>query len=239
MDFCFCLFASSILECIMQIPFHKNTSQHTGVKMVVEDMKEGIQFITKKQPVLCKLLVVLAGLNLVLSSLITVGLPVISNVILGLDATYYGWLQASIGIGTIIGSICIPLFDKRFTIKSSYFFLLVASICLFPVVIALLFAQNVYLSYALVLLGSVLTMVFATIFNIYAQTYMQQITPKDLLGKVSSLVMMIVMCSYPIGQAAYGFLFDILANEAYLIIFFAIVISIGISLLTKKYTKQM
>ena len=227
-------FFSAIIECIMKIPFDKKERSHSRLSTSLHDLKEGMQFITKTKPQLFRLLLILAILNLVLSSLMSVGLPVISNITLGLPAQYYGWLEASLAIGSIIGSILLTTCFKRKTIKASYQFLLLASFGIGLIAVALLFQHTVYVSYAMVLFASVFSMMFAAMFNILAQTFLQQQTPDHLLGKVSSFVTMIVMCSYPIGQAIYGYLFDTFASFLPFIAFIACILSLLISIKTKR-----
>ncbi|MEG2544058.1 MAG: MFS transporter [Longicatena sp.] len=231
-------FLSAIIECIMHIPFVKQSTTSQPMRIAYLDLKEGMNFILHKQPILAKMLLVCASLNLVLSCLMSVGLPIISNIILKLPPQYYGYLQSALGIGTIIGSLLIPFFNKHFTIKNMYQVLVYASLCLIPLGAALLLTNN-KISFLIVLFSSTIAILFATIFNIYIQTFIQQTTPHLLLGKVSSFVTMIVMCSYPIGQSMYGILFDKFSNIPYMIVFIAALLSILISFKTKKYLKKL
>lgn len=221
----------------MQIPFVPQKRKDTFLKSTWHDLKAGMQFVYCDRPTLFKLLMILALLNFILSSLMSVGLPVISNITLALDPVYFGWLQAGIGIGSIIGAMLLPIFQKRFQLAHSYIFLMLASLFLFPIGLAIMFLNSVYVSYAIVFAASILCMAFAAIFNIYAQTYLQQNTPNEMLGKVSSFVTIIVMCTYPLGQAVYGVLFDVLDALPYLIFMVAAFISIGISLRCRSILK--
>ncbi|MGX8834771.1 MFS transporter [Amedibacillus sp. YH-ame6] len=232
-------FFSAIIECIMKIPYQRMERKENVIKTSLSDIKEGMHFIMKVKPTLFGLLIILALLNMVLSSLLTVGLPVISNITLQLPPIFYGWLEASIAIGSIVGSIALSVFFKKTTIKESYKFLLFGSIAVSLIGVALLFKDSAYMSYALVLFASVLSMAFAAIFNILAQTYLQQATPEHLLGKVSSFVTMIVMCSYPIGQSLYGYFFEVFSDQQFFIIFIASILSIIISLQTKRKLKDI
>lgn len=233
-----CFLFSAIIECIMKIPYQKTTRKENLIKSSWSDMKEGMHFITHDHPSLFKLLMILAALNLILSSFFTVGLPVISNITLGLPAQYYGYLEAGIAVGSIIGSIALAVLFKKHTIATSYRFLMFASFSITVIAIALCFKDTPYISYGMILLSSMISMAAATMFNILAQTFMQQCTPSHLLGKVTSFVTMIVMCSYPIGQAIYGFLFDTFPIHQSLIILIASILSLFLSLCTKKNLKK-
>lgn len=106
-------FLSAILECIMRIPFQSAPSGGRMLAVIRTDMKESLHFLRYENPALIRLLLLLAALNLVLSSFITVGLPVISNITLALSPAFYGWLEAAIGIGSIAGSMTVPFVMKR------------------------------------------------------------------------------------------------------------------------------
>ena len=80
---------------------------------------------------------------------------------------------------------------------------------------------------------------FAALFNIYAQTFLQKSTPNHLLGKVASMVTMVVMCSYPIGQSLYGILLETFAERVDLLILFACIASLIISLLSRNALKTI
>lgn len=232
-------FISAMIECIMKIPYTKIVKQGSMISTSLKDIREGMHFIYYDRPTLFQVLIILALLNLFLSSLLTVGLPIISNMILALPPIYYGWMQAGNAIGAIAGSILLPLYFKHYTMKSSHRFLTIASLSISFIGIALLFTNARYASYAIILFASVFAMIFATMFNILAQTYLQQCTPAHLLGKVSSFVTMIVMCSYPIGQALYGFLFDICGPYHYVILFVACIFALLISWKTRTTLKKI
>ena len=77
-------------------------------------------------------------------------------------------------------------------------------------------------------------MTFATIFTIKAMTFLQIVTPNYLIGKMISLVMCLSMCSQPLGQVIYGFLFQNFMSNSYIVIFIGAVMSLLIGLASKK-----
>lgn len=232
-------FISALLECIMQIPYQRSTSGGFAVSTVTKDIKESIHFLRYDQPSLISLLALLAIFNMVYTSFLTIGLPVISNITLGLSSSYYGWLQAAAGIGSIIGGFVVPLISKRIDIRGTWYFLLGGSIVLLPIALTLFLHVSVYLIYICTFVSCVLSLFFTTLFDIYAQTFLQQSTPSHLLGKVASFVTVICMCSKPIGQAAYGFLLDLFAQHIDLLILICALLSILIALFCKQAMQSL
>lgn len=232
-------FLSAILECIMRIPFQRVATDGSMLSIIRSDCRQSLHFLRHDNPTLLHLLLLLAGLNLVLSSFITVGLPVISNITLQLPPTFYGWLEAATGIGSIAGSIALPFFLKRVDMSGAWRFLLSDSLFLLPMALVLFLHTPVYIAYACIFASSICIMLFAALFNIYAQTFLQKSTPNQLLGKVASMVTMVVMCSYPIGQSLYGILLETFATRVDLLILFACIASLIISLLSRNALKTI
>ena len=91
-----------------------------------------------------------------------------------------------------------------------------------------------------VLLASVLgCMAGATLFNISAQTFIQQQTPDHLIGKVMSFVSVIAVCTLPIGQAMYGFLFEAFKERIFLVVLFAAVMGLVIALAVRHILRRV
>lgn len=138
-------FLSAILECIMRIPFQRVATDGSMLSIIRSDCRQSLHFLRHDNPTLLHLLLLLAGLNLVLSSFITVGLPVISNITLQLPPTFYGWLEAATGIGSIAGSIALPFFLKRVDMSGAWRFLLSGSLFLLPMALVLFLHTPVYI----------------------------------------------------------------------------------------------
>ena len=91
-----------------------------------------------------------------------------------------------------------------------------------------------------VLLASVLgCMAGATLFNLSAQTFIQQQTPDHLIGKVMSFVSVIAVCTLPIGQAMYGFLFEAFKERIFLVVLFAAVMGLVIALAVRHILRRV
>lgn len=57
-----------------------------------------------------------------------------------------------------------------------------------------------------------------SIFSIFAVSMIQQNTPNDMIGKVMAYTSAITLCAQPLGQMAYGFLFDVFRGDVYLVL---------------------
>ena len=72
-----CFFASVIMDAFIHIPFEKQESTGNIFTIGMSDLKESFSFMFKERPVLWKISLVFAASNLLLTSLILIGLPVI------------------------------------------------------------------------------------------------------------------------------------------------------------------
>ena len=58
----------------------------------------------------------------------------------------------------------------------------------------------------------------ACCFSIFAVSAIQERTPEHMTGKVMACVSAVSMCAQPVGQAAFGLLFDAAAGQAWLVL---------------------
>lgn len=234
-----CFFLSAVMELFLKIPFTKPANRGGFLKAAGADFKEALRFLVHDQPVLFKLLFLLCGLNLFLASMVTVGLPYMIKIFLGLSDQLYGFAEAALAAGTILGGCLVGLFSKRLRFSRSYRFLLAGSLMLVPLGLAVVSNALPLLCYAVILISVLLCMAFASVFNIVAQTFAQQQTPTQLLGKVTSFITVIVICALPLGQAMYGLLFDCFSSSIYVVVLFAAAASVLMTLAARKSFRKL
>ncbi len=234
-----CFFLSAVMELFLHIPFTPVKRSGSALSMVKSDFSTVFKFLVRDNPQLSKLLGVLALLNLFLSSMITVGLPYLVKIYWGLSSQHYGFAEAALAVGSILGGCLSGLVAKRFDFRHSYKFLLIASAALLPVGLAALTRDMPLVSYGVTIAAIVTSLCFAALFNIFAQTFAQRQTPPHLLGKVASFITVVCMCAFPLGQALYGILFDRLSGAVWVIILFACVVSLLVALATGKIQRGL
>lgn len=234
-----CFFLSAVMELFLHIPFVRQEKTGGVLHTVKSDLGEALHFLVRENPRMLQFLGVMAALNLVMSSLITVGLPYLIKVYLGLSSQMYGFAEGAMAVGSILGGCLSGLIAKKLPFKASYKLLVVSGAALLPVGLAVLSPGMPFLSYGIILLCVLCCMASATLFNIFAQTYAQRQTPAHLLGKVVSLITMVCTCAFPLGQALYGVLFDQMSGMVSVILFAAGAVSLLVAVFAGRVQKTI
>ena len=228
-----CFFVSAVMECFIKIPFVRKVDTQGILKIITGDTKEAIYFLKNEQPILFKILFVIAALNLFLSALLAVGLPYILNVTLKVGSQYYGFAQAALAVGSIAGALLSGIVSKKVKMKQSYIFLVVTCLGLVPIAIGSCLTQMPMAAYIIIIIGEVICIMFSTLFNIFAITFVQTCTPNALMGKILAFVVAIATCAFPLGQAMYGMLFDVLKSQVWLVIVIGAILSLLVTVVAQ------
>lgn len=80
-----CFFLSALMEMFINIPFEREKAKGNLLATGFNDLKESFTFMFKEKPVLLKMSLVFACVNLLLTTLILVGLPVLITQHLGFE----------------------------------------------------------------------------------------------------------------------------------------------------------
>ena len=86
---------------------------------------------------------------------------------------------------------------------------------------------------------SFMIMGLATIFSVQMIPTVQIETPPELVGKVIALMMSLAMSAQPIGQAIYGVAFDKFSNNAGAILISVMIVSVTISIVSRKIFRKI
>ena len=233
-----CFFASVILDVFIHIPFEKKSTNGNIFTTGIGDLKESFRFMLKEQPVLWKISLVFAASNLLLTSLILIGLPVIITQRLELAPDVanrlYGYAQGVVAAGAILGGFLAGVISGKLRSKTGSVLLIGCSLCVVVAGAALQMLSASMAIYIVLIISCGLLLTIHTIFQIQMMTYLQILTPNDLVGKVISCFMCVVMCTVPLGQAVYGFAFEHIGKSICLLFYAAGFIMIGISLPTRR-----
>ncbi len=234
-----CFLLSAVMEIFIVIPFHKQTGENKISQIVKSDLQDSLHFLKTEKPIFMKVCIIIAGLNLFLSSMITIGVPVIIVDNLAMTDQMLGITQGSLAVGGIIGGLLTVLFEKKLKPCKAYIFLYLCAGFACIMGLGMLMTGSPMICYIVLSgMGTAITIV-STMFSIQMLAVVQTQTPSHLVGKVIACIMTIIMCSQPIGQLMYGLLFEILSQNIAVIIIGAGVISLFIAAYSGKILQQL
>lgn len=233
-----CFILSAVMEIFIRIPHKKREKEGSILKTAQKDLEESIRFIYREKPVIGRGLVVVCCVNLFLSTMITIGLPYLITEVMTFEAARANWLygcaEGVLAAGGIAGGIGAGVLADRLQIGKAGNLLIVGAACVFPMGLALWCLDSVMAVYLIIVACCFAIMMVATVFSVQIMAFVQAQTPQNLVGKVISVCMMISMCAQPLGNAMYGFLFELCAEYEALVVLFAGVVSLVVAVRAKK-----
>ncbi|WP_124058948.1 MFS transporter [Vaginisenegalia massiliensis] len=179
----------------------------------LEDGKEAIHFMLEQKQML-KICLLATVLNFAIASMFQTILPFILRIHLKADNFTYSMIQLNWGLGPLCGVLLYSLRAKKLLRTNIWFFFLLISFCLF--------ASWLTLSYRVVdsqsswLLGGFISFCLAifSIVSLHLLGYIQLHTPKEMVGRVMSIVFFLSTVAMPMGQYIYGWLGDHLTAKS-------------------------
>ena len=229
-----CFLSSAVMEIFIHIPFKKRKAEKSMASIVLHDLKESGRYIKNEKPEFVPVIVILALFNLIFSSVMIVGIPIMVVNILQMSDISLGITQGALGLGGLAGGLLGGIIGGRLKLKNGYLLLAGCSVSALVMGIGLFSFVPPLVGYWLITGMSFAAMALSTMFTIQMCSMVQQQTPSHLIGKIMALIMAVANCAAPAGQAMYGLLFDVCSMVPWAIMLGAAVVSIGISLYSKK-----
>lgn len=233
-----CFVLSAVMEIFIRIPGRKQETSDGIWSIVRQDLSESFRFIRREKPVIGKGLIVTCCVNLFFSAVINVGLPYLITEVLPFTAAQanrlYGYAQGTLAAGGIVGGIGAGILAGRLQIRKAGSLLAAGALCLFPMGMALLWMKSAMAVYLVMTICCFAIMMAASVFSVQIMAFVQTETPRELVGKVISVCMMVSMCAQPFGNAMYGFLFELCAGYEAVVVLAAGAVSLLVAFQARK-----
>ena len=213
-----CFFLSAVLELFIHIPFQPLDAKTSILQIVKDDLRESIRFMTREQPDILRITLMIAVYSLFVVSTITVGLPYMVRTVLGLSSQLYGAAEGLMAAAGIAGGIASGFLADRLKTSRLYWLLVLSGAALVPVGAAFLLDCGPMTCYIVITICIMAMQLLIALFSIFMLSLAQGRTPSHLLGKMTAYIMTLTMCAQPVGQAAFGLLFDAAAGQAWLVL---------------------
>lgn len=228
-----CFFLSAVLELFIHIPFQPLDAKTSILQIVKDDLRESIRFMTREQPDILRITLMIAVYSLFVVSTITVGLPYMIRTVLGLSSQLYGAAEGLMAAAGIAGGIASGFLAGRLKTSRLYWLLVLSGAALVPVGAAFLLGCGPMTCYIVITICIMAMQLLIALFSIFMLSLAQSRTPSHLLGKMTAYIMTLTMCAQPVGQALYGVLFDRFAGSLYLPLIATALIAAAIGLASR------
>ena len=213
-----CFFITALFECFIKLSYQRIQNQGGVLQIVKQDFLSSMQYITKEQTSISKMLLLTALSRFFVMGITIVGLPFLVRTVLGFNPKYYGAAESALAVATILGSIAAGILAEKLKIHKLSVLLASMGIFIIPAGIVFILPVNAIIKYGVTVVSFCGMQAVISIFSIFAVSLIQQRTPNHLIGKVMAYTSTVTLCVQPIGQIVYGFLFDRFYSAVYLVL---------------------
>ena len=213
-----CFFITALFECFIKLNCQCIQSQGGVLQIVKQDFLSSMQYISKEQTSISKMLLLTAFSRFFVMGITIVGLPFLVRTVLGFNPKYYGAAESALAVATILGSIAAGVLAEKLKIHKLSVLLATLGIFIIPAGIVFLLPVNAIIKYGVTIVSFCGMQAVISIFSIFAVSLIQQRTPSHLIGKVMAYTSTVTLCVQPIGQIVYGFLFDRFYSAVYFVL---------------------
>lgn len=213
-----CFFITALFECFIKLSYQRIQSQGGVLQIVKQDFLSSMQYISKEQTSISKMLLLTAFSRFFVMGITIVGLPFLVRTVLGFNPKYYGATESALAVATILGSIAAGILAEKLKIHKLSILLASMGIFIIPAGIVFFLPVNAMIKYGVTVVSFCGMQAVISIFSIFAVSLIQQRTPNHLIGKVMAYTSTVTLCVQPIGQIVYGFLFDRFYSAVYFVL---------------------
>lgn len=213
-----CFFITALFECFIKLSYQRIQNQGGVLQIVKQDFLSSMQYITKEQTSISKMLLLTALSRFFVMGITIVGLPFLVRTVLGFNPKYYGAAESAQAVATILGSIAAGILAEKLKIHKLSVLLASMGIFIIPAGIVFILPVNAIIKYGVTVVSFCGMQAVISIFSIFAVSLIQQRTPNHLIGKVMAYTSTVTLCVQPIGQIVYGFLFDKFYSAIYFVL---------------------
>ena len=213
-----CFFITALFECFIKLSYQRIQNQGGVLQIVKQDFLSSMQYISKEQTSISKMLLLTAFSRFFVMGITIVGLPFLVRTVLGFNPKYYGAAESALAVATILGSIAAGILAEKLKIHKLSVLLASMGIFIIPAGIVFILPVNAIIKYGVTVVSFCGMQAVISIFSIFAVSLIQQRTPNHLIGKVMAYTSTVTLCVQPIGQIVYGFLFDKFYSAIYFVL---------------------
>jgi len=163
-----CFFITALFECFIKLSYQRIQNQGGVLQIVKQDFLSSMQYITKEQTSISKMLLLTALSRFFVMGITIVGLPFLVRTVLGFNPKYYGAAESALAVATILGSIAAGVLAEKLKIHKLSVLLATLGIFIIPAGIVFLLPVNVIIKYGVTVVSFCGMQAVISIFSIFA-----------------------------------------------------------------------
>ena len=230
-----CLTLAAIMELFIHIPKVKQESSGNLFADAIGDIGDGIRFVVKKQPIIAKMFSLSMTINFILPGIAFIGIPVLITQNLYMSERMVGISHSVMGAGGVIGGIIGGILGSKLRVQKGHLIFISLGLFVIPMGLVFLIPTHAFLAYSTMTAMLMVMFGATTIFSVTIMTFIQHITPPEMLGKMMGLMMTATLVAQPLGNWLVGFLFEELIDNSWIIFFSAAFLTILIALWSRTF----
>ncbi|WP_412989299.1 MFS transporter [Pediococcus siamensis] len=174
---------------------------------VWQNFRTGLQYLNHQS--LLRILVISAATINFFFSALNVGEPYLLVTTLKLSNAQYGLTDSGFAVGMFVGGILLSLITlKRHPVIISYLGIIALSVIIILAGVPEILGLSADLNAIYFILLNMLNGITLVVINTPLNTFMQQLIPQNMQGRIFSLQSTISMLLMPLGTLVFGYLFD-------------------------------
>ena len=177
-----CFFITALFECFIKLSYQRIQNQGGVLQIVKQDFLSSMQYISKEQTSISKMLLLTAFSRFFVMGITIVGLPFLVRTVLGFNPKYYGAAESALAVATILGSIAAGVLAEKLKIHKLSVLLASLGIFIIPAGIVFFLPVNAMIKYGVTVVSFCGMQAVISIFSIFAVSLIQQRTPNHLIG---------------------------------------------------------
>ena len=213
-----CFLLTAALECFIRLPAPPPAPRQGVGAILREDLLGSARFLARERREVLDLLLYAALVSFFIAGVAVVGLPYLVRSELGLSAQVYGVVESAMGLAAILGGVSVGLLPNVLPMRRLNRLVTAVGACMVLAGCGLVLPLGALGRCALLAAFFCAGQAGVSVFSIFAVSAIQQRTPEQMTGKVMACVSTISLCAQPLGQLAYGLLFDAAAGSAWAVV---------------------
>jgi len=234
-----CFVLAAVMELFIRIPSVTQGTSGNMVADVMGDLRDGFRFAIRTKPIISKILLTIIAFNFLAPSIAIIGIPVIIVQNLGMDERMIGLSQGFMGAGGIVGGVLAGVLVQKLRIQQGHWFMCITALLIVPIGLVILFSVNVNAAFWIINASMFVALAVITMFSIQVMTFIQKISPAELLGKMMALIMLATLVSQPLGNWLVGILFDMFYPYVWKVIFPVAGLTALVAICSRMYFKNI